>query len=85
MIQFWDHAEGHLIHEVHIARDSWAVHFSPDGSVAGIIDGDLIRLFDARPGGPLGEPLVRPARVTAFAFSPGGRRLLAGLDDGTLR
>ena len=39
------------------------------------------RLWDARSGKPLGEPLRHENSVTAVAFSPEGDRVLTGSED----
>ena len=43
------------------------------------------RLWDARSGKPLGEPLRHERPVSAVAFSPEGDRVLTGSEDRTAR
>ena len=64
-----------------------AVAYSPDGTriVSGSRD-QTLRLWDARSGQPLGDPMKGHERaVTSVAFSPDGTRLVSGGEDETLR
>jgi WD40 repeat protein len=67
--------------------------FSPDGGIlatASIFSEAVIELWNPATGehirtiGPIGNPDI-PMRVRAISFSPDGRYLAAGLDDGTAR
>ncbi|MET3606147.1 hypothetical protein ABIC99_003983, partial [Sphaerotilus sulfidivorans] len=73
---------------VHEASSSIiAVAISPDGSriVSGSEDNTL-RLWDARSGNPIGEPLKgHSSSVSSVAFSPDGSRIVSGSEDNTLR
>ncbi len=63
-----------------------AVAFSPEGDrVLTGSDDNIARLWDARSGKPLGEPLRHEHAVWAVAFSPDGDRVLTGSDDNTAR
>ena len=48
-------------------------------------DDNTARLWDARSGKPLGEPLRHEGGVSAVAFSPEGDRVLTGSSDNTAR
>jgi WD40 repeat protein len=64
-----------------------SVAFSPDGTriVSGSADNTL-RLWDARQGDVLGEPLRgHTSWVASVAFSPDGKRIVSGSADNTLR
>jgi WD40 repeat protein len=64
-----------------------AVAISRDGTriVSGSYDSTL-RLWDARTGAPIGEPLKgHSGTVRSVAFSPDGARIVSGSSDNTLR
>jgi len=62
------------------------VAFSPEGDrVLTGSDDKTARLWDARSGKPLGEPLRHEGSVRNVAFSPEGDRVLTGSDDKTAR
>jgi WD40 repeat protein len=64
-----------------------AVAISPDGTriVSGSSD-NMLRLWDARTGAPIGEPLKGHSdEVSSVAFSPDGARIVSGSLDKTLR
>jgi len=63
-----------------------AVAFSPDGQtvLTGSTD-TTARLWDARTGKPLHEPLQHQGEVWAVAFSPDGQTVLTGSTDNTAR
>lgn len=77
-----------------------AVAFSPDGKIAATagavyhlnpktqkkeLDGGEVRLWRVSTGDSAGSPLQHPAPVWSLAFSPKGRRLLTGSEDGSAR
>src|SRR5207249_1622784 len=62
----------------------WQAWFSPDGKQVLTGSGDgTARIWDARTGKPLTEPLVHggPAPVTCVSFSPDGRWALSAGGD----
>jgi WD40 repeat protein/Tfp pilus assembly protein PilF len=75
----WDVETGRtlfkLTHE-HCVRD---VAYSPDGQhVVTASDDTTARVWDAATGRPVTEPLSLPGAVLSTAFSPDGRKVLAG-------
>ncbi len=64
----------------------FAADFSPDGSrVVTASDDQTARLWDARSGRPLGEPMRHQGTVWSVAFSPDGSRVVTASQDGTAR
>jgi WD40 repeat protein/serine/threonine protein kinase len=100
-VRMWDVATGQprgpvLTHQGPVL----AVTFSSDGQIAaagGIVRevnlqaqeativGGEVRLWRMPNGTSLGPPLSHPAPVMSLAFSPKGRRLLTGCEDGNTR
>jgi len=100
-VRIWDAATGQprspvLPHQGPVL----AVAFSPDGQIAataGIVRevnqqtqeaafvGGEVRLWRVPSGASLGPALLHPAPVRSLAFSPKGRRLLSGCEDGNAR
>lgn len=58
--------------------------FSPDGTRIVSASGNELRLWDARTGAAIGEPMAHYGPVYCVEFSPDGRRLVAGSHDGTV-
>jgi hypothetical protein len=101
-VQFPDHpafdsVDGSLLDVVPISREQnqlrghenavVSVAFSRDGQriVSGSWD-KTVRLWDARTGAPIGQPLKgHEAVVTSVAFSPDGQRIVSGSSDKTVR
>jgi eukaryotic-like serine/threonine-protein kinase len=99
--QLWDLATGErrgpaLAHRGRVK----AVAFSPDGQLlatGGVVEeidpttdarritGGEARLWHAATGHPVGAPLAHPGPVWSLAFSPLGRTLLTGGEDGAAR
>jgi WD40 repeat protein len=60
--------------------------FSHDGRwiVSGSTNGSA-RVWDARSGEPVGEPMLHAHRIRVVRISPDGTRVITGSDDGTAR
>jgi WD40 repeat protein len=63
-----------------------SVTYSPDGTrIATGSPDHTVRLWDAKTGLPIGQPLHDNATVTTVAFSPDGTRIASGNEDKTVR
>jgi tetratricopeptide (TPR) repeat protein len=58
---------------------------SSDGKVGAIVSGNMVQLWDTTAVKALGEPLHHDSQVGAVAFSPDGRLLATGSQDGYIR
>src|SRR5262249_8981119 len=93
----WDMATGKPVRQHDTENEIDAVAFSPDGRTvlstssvtrkAGlrIHRKSTVRFWDASPWEPIGASLDPPAAVRAAAFSPDGRTVVTGCDDGAAR
>ncbi|HYT92139.1 MAG TPA: protein kinase, partial [Gemmataceae bacterium] len=59
-------------------RDSTCVAITPDGRLIAVGEENAVRLWDARTGRQLGEPLEHGGPMGQVFFSPDGQRLLSG-------
>src|SRR5258706_3951400 len=65
----------------------WSVAYSPDGRhiISGSSD-RTIRIWDAKTGTPVGDPLKGHTRsVLSVAYSPDGRHIISGSADHNIR
>jgi WD40 repeat protein/serine/threonine protein kinase len=83
--QIWDAESGALIVGPLPGRAD-VVAFRPDGKAVATGGADrTTRIWDARTGAPIGEPLSHPGSVDALAYSPDGKAIAVGLDAGIAR
>src|SRR5579864_1086265 len=84
-VRLWDAATGESIG----VRIPWigfgTVKLSPDGKYALIWTLDRARLWDIESGKPVGIPLQHRRGIMAMAFSPDGKVILTGGEDGETR
>ena len=82
----WRDLRERLVLKGHAANVSSAA-FSPDGRrIVTASDDHTVRLWDAKTGKPIGEPLrARADLVTSATFSPDGKRIVTGSADNTAR
>ncbi len=99
-VNFWDLASGALIRTVkdHRPGDTGEIAFSRDGKTLASAGGGertvriwdsasgaLIRTLKQEPAGPLADPASIPSsKRSAVAFSPDGKTMASGLEDGTI-
>lgn len=80
-------ASGGVLYRHHVPFGHRGLEFSPDGrhlvALGCCEGGSTIEVWDARSGAKLYSPKLR-ARATAIAFSPNGRLLGAGTEDGSV-
>jgi WD40 repeat protein len=87
-VQFWDATSGKETAKVRLTGgfNPSAVVFSPDGSLAAAAAGEsAIHLFDPATGAAKGLLLGRSRQGRKLAFSPDGKTLAAGGDDGSVQ
>ncbi|KAJ4488963.1 WD40-repeat-containing domain protein, partial [Lentinula edodes] len=72
---------------VNVSASVYSVQYSPMGDKIGTgCDDDTVRIWDARTGSQIGEPLQGHNNlVSSVAFSPDGTRIVSGSYDRTLR
>ena len=89
-VKVWSVADRALLHT--LEHDDWvnAVAFGAGDELASAGDDGLLRLWSARTGEPLAEPLAAdeespfPAGIAGLAYSPDGSRVAAAYGDGTV-
>jgi len=86
LVRHWDYAQGKLLRELRLDADVHAVAFSADGqSALSAGDDARISLWDLGTGERRLELAAEDEPITAAAFSPDGRFVLAGTSGGLLR
>jgi tetratricopeptide (TPR) repeat protein len=71
---------------LHHSGQVYSAQFSPDGKrIVTASSDNAARVWDARTGQPLIEPLQHGAQVTSAQFSPDGNRIVTASSDGTAR
>jgi WD40 repeat protein/tetratricopeptide (TPR) repeat protein len=85
LMRIWSTTNASLIRE--IANDTilYGLAFSSDGRIVVARDSHgVVRIWDARSGRSLGDPLTHPTSVTSLAFGLEGLSLFVGLADGSI-
>jgi WD40 repeat protein len=84
-IELWHAGSGQRLRTIRSACEAQALSLSPDGAVLAVICSDqAIRLWDTATGFSLGPALFHPAPVTALAFRPRQREVVAATQAGQL-
>jgi WD40 repeat protein/serine/threonine protein kinase len=85
--RLWDVAVGRPIgFPLQLDAQALKVAFSPNGKTVLTLSARMARLWDAATGRPIGAPMQRDRRgYGAVAFSPDGKVVLTGGDDGMAR
>jgi WD40 repeat protein len=84
--RLWDLATGEEIRRFGDRADNHAILFSPDGQTLATLGGNRIRLWDPHTSKERGQVFIDvPDGFTAMDFSPDGRLLAAGTDQGAIR
>jgi WD40 repeat protein len=77
IVRTWDAASGRLVVSLPRIESGYAIEFSSDGRLLAT-SGRAARVWDAKSGKPVTEPLRNPNAFQSIAFSPDGTRLLTG-------
>jgi WD40 repeat protein len=83
-LRVYDVASGDVPFVGKVSLGPLCAAFNPDGSRLALGTGDHVELWDAATWKP-SLRLVHPCPVNTIAFSPDGRLLATGADDGTIR
>jgi WD40 repeat protein len=84
-VQLWSMAEGKLLRTLHVAADAGPFAFSPDAALLALSSGDLIQLWNVSDDELLATLVGHTGWVGSVTFSPDGRFLVTGSEDGTVR
>ena len=84
-VQLWSTPEGKLLQTLEVAADAGPFAFSPDAALLALSSGDLVQLWRVSDGELLATLVGHTGWVSSVIFSPDGRFLVTGSEDGTVR
>jgi WD40 repeat protein len=85
VIELWSVPDGVLLDTLEVAADAGPFAFSPDGTLLALSAGEVIQLWGVSEGELLATLVGHSGWVGSVVFSPDGRFLVTGSEDGTVR